>query len=912
MKLHAGDPPIRPRRRSLRQRMILTFVGLAVVPFVVAMGALFAVARHDVRQLNGTALTAEARLLVEQVQSQVAWAGRSVAGLASLPGVRGYLAGTAPYPQGLFSEARRILPGLRELSLTPGSPDGAASPGAVSWGAGEALAFRVGVTDLAGSPAGELAVSFDLTRIHRLLETYHRGATGGAVLAAVDGTRLAGSQEVPLPPYTAGGEDWLVFEADGVSYFAGRSRLDPVDSGIARDCYVAVVQPAREVFAPFYFVARQVVYLMGALAVVVIALSWRMAAQFLQPILRIRDGAEIVSRIHMGHRIEVDTGDELEELAQEFNRMAESLGIAYEEMEARVQETTCSLQEERNRLATTLRTMAEGVVVANDAGEVLLMNPRARVALGSTASTGIGMPLASVLPGERIEFHLRRLRRAADQGREAVEQVVFPLASGRLLRGSISAVPGPGGGQGGFLVVFRDVSSAADEEQALEEVVGELPGLLKGPVATARSLVQVLERHGDMEPDKRGNFLRAVGEELDRLGTRLEAGEQAGLKVGRARWPACASDPRQLVEEAVGAVPGMYVQVEAPQGAMPPVQVEPFSWVAALTAVLRWVGEKSSGWAPVRVGLELEGDTVMTTFHLDGQPERDPEELAGLAVAPAGEVPLPLEEVVRRNRGELWTRCVVGGGFEVCVGLLRGVSSPAALRAAGIVDEQPEFYDFDLFLPRPAREARELLATPLLELDCVVFDSETTGLQPSQGDELVSLSAVRVRRGKVQSAGTFHTLIHPGRPIPPESTKFHGIVDAMVSEAPRVEEILDQFYQYVGDAVLVAHNAAFDKKFLDLAAGRAGMPLLENPILDTLFLSYGIHKDFQGHNLDAIADRVGVRIEGRHTSMGDARSTAEIFVKLLPLLASRGVRTLGDAKAFCDRMLLLRWQSSRF
>jgi len=79
-----------------------------------------------------------------------------------------------------------------------------------------------------------------------------------------------------------------------------------------------------------------------------------------------------------------------------------------------------------------------------------------------------------------------------------------------------------------------------------------------------------------------------------------------------------------------------------------------------------------------------------------------------------------------------------------------------------------------------------------------------------------------------------------------------------------------------------------------------------------LFLSYGIHRDFDGHNLDAIAERLGVTVEGRHTSLGGARATAEVFLKLIRLLAPRGIATLGDAKAFCDRMLLLRWQTARF
>jgi DNA polymerase-3 subunit epsilon len=205
-----------------------------------------------------------------------------------------------------------------------------------------------------------------------------------------------------------------------------------------------------------------------------------------------------------------------------------------------------------------------------------------------------------------------------------------------------------------------------------------------------------------------------------------------------------------------------------------------------------------------------------------------------------------------------------------------------------------------------------MLRAPLAELEYVVFDSETTGLHPSHGDEVVSLSAVRLRNGAIHGADTFHTLVNPGRPIPPESIRFHGIEDGMVAGAPTMAEVLPRFYDYVGNCVLVAHNAAFDKKFLDLAARRAGLPQLENPVLDTLFLSYGLHKDFEGHNLDAIARRLGVPVEGRHTSLGDAKVTAAIFLRLVTLLQGRGIATLADAKDFCDRMLLLRWQSSRF
>jgi DNA polymerase-3 subunit epsilon len=280
-------------------------------------------------------------------------------------------------------------------------------------------------------------------------------------------------------------------------------------------------------------------------------------------------------------------------------------------------------------------------------------------------------------------------------------------------------------------------------------------------------------------------------------------------------------------------------------------------------------------------------------------------------VCPAGEEPLLLGEAVRRNRGELWTRSCENA-IEVRLALLQATAVPEIQSADGLIEGEPEFYNFDLFLPRPIYEKEELLQAYLADLEYVVVDTETTGLQLSQGDKIISISGIRIHRGRVQNAGIFNTLVNPGRPIPAESVKIHGIEDHMVADAPSMNEVYPQFMEYVGDSILVAHNAAFDKKCLDMAAAAAGLPQIDNPILDTLLLSYALHQGIEGHSLDAIAERMGIAIEGRHTSLGDARATAHVFLGLLSLLPGRGVRTLADAKGFCDRHLLLRWQSSRF
>ena len=105
--------------------------------------------------------------------------------------------------------------------------------------------------------------------------------------------------------------------------------------------------------------------------------------------------------------------------------------------------------------------------------------------------------------------------------------------------------------------------------------------------------------------------------------------------------------------------------------------------------------------------------------------------------------------------------------------------------------------------------------------------------------------------------------------------------------------------------MLVAHNAAFDMRFLQLKEEATGVRFTQ-PVLDTLLLSAVVHPDFDAHGLEAIAERMGVNPIGRHTALGDAIMTGEVFLRMLPLLAAQGIRTLGEARAAAKRTYFAR------
>lgn len=182
-------------------------------------------------------------------------------------------------------------------------------------------------------------------------------------------------------------------------------------------------------------------------------------------------------------------------------------------------------------------------------------------------------------------------------------------------------------------------------------------------------------------------------------------------------------------------------------------------------------------------------------------------------------------------------------------------------------------------------------ATPvdaLLDTGFVAIDLETTGLN-ARRDAVVALAAIPFERGIARPG--LVTLVHPGRPIPPQSTAIHGIDDAAVGSAPSLAEVLPRFDALCARRFVVGHDVAFDVAVL--AHGRtAPAGLAPRLALDTRRLSRA--SGFRDTRLEELAARLGVSVVGRHSADGDARMAGEVLVALLPILRRGGVRTIGD------------------
>ncbi|MFR2534614.1 MAG: PolC-type DNA polymerase III [Clostridia bacterium] len=177
-----------------------------------------------------------------------------------------------------------------------------------------------------------------------------------------------------------------------------------------------------------------------------------------------------------------------------------------------------------------------------------------------------------------------------------------------------------------------------------------------------------------------------------------------------------------------------------------------------------------------------------------------------------------------------------------------------------------------------------------LDTTYCVLDLETTGLS-FRTEKITEVGIMKVKDGEV--IDEFECFVNPEKPIPQKVVEVTNITDDMVKDAKTIEQVMPEIIEFIGDAVLVAHNADFDIGFLKYNAKQLGLSI-ENTYIDTLRLAKDLFPDFKKYKLGIIADNLGITVEVAHRALDDVDTTVKVFKVMLDMLKEKGVKTLED------------------
>ncbi len=643
--------------------------------------------------------------------------------------------------------------------------------------------------------------------------------------------------------------------------------------------------------------------------------------------LKLSEDARVIVTANPGHRAPARGASELRRLADDLNDLAAERQKLQQDVESRIRDANASIEQERRQLAALMSELAQSVLVCNIEGRILLYNARAMRLLrkpveggaggdGAPSLVGLGRSIFGVFDRSLIIHALDTVRDRLRGGTAApVAGFVTTGPSGQLLRVQMAPVMGGGPADdesgeaiGGFVLVLDDITRRIESGQRRDALLQTLTQGTRASLGSIRAAVETIASYPDMDREAKARFIGVIDEEAQRLSARLDAAASEFADSLHTDWPLEEMRGSDLIAAARRRIESLVPLPTKLENVDESIwlKVDSYSFLQAITYLARRLDDEF-GIREVRFNLEAAGalahlDIVWTGAPLGSETtmawQTEPLERGGESS------PLSLREIMERHDAEIWYQIRKAAHrecFRIAIPVIRPDETVQSTpRVAG---SRPEFYDFDLF--HQAGQTAEIDGRALATLSYTVFDTETTGLNPSQGDEIVSIGAVRIVNGRLLRHEVFEQLVNPHRDMSREARAITGLDRELLAQQPDIDHVLPAFHTFCADTVLVAHNAAFDMRFLHLKEAATGVTFTQ-PVLDTLLLSAVLHPNLDANSLEAIAERMGVSPIGRHTALGDAIMTGEVFLRMLPLLAERGIRTLGEARAASRTTYLAR------
>lgn len=647
---------------------------------------------------------------------------------------------------------------------------------------------------------------------------------------------------------------------------------------------------------------------------------------------RLLENAQVLLGTDVKRSLVPDGSPENKKLTELINQLVEQREALREEMDQRVQEASRNTELEKNRLAALMSELTQSVVVCNLDGRILLYNNRARTQFralskapsvaGGVELIGLGRSIYSVFDRKLVAHALENIQHRLQRGAAMPSaQFVTTTQAGQLLRVQMTPVravkmPNEGSDEAptqtneltGFVLMLDNITRDFEDDSEKDRVLYSLTEGSRAAIANAQAAVEVLE-YPDLEPDMRERLLSVVRDEIHGLGKRIEEMQTSSANHLRSRWPLEEMLGADLIEAAIRRIEASLSVKATTENVDTSIwlKVESFS---LLQALVHLAGKLQTECQVPTVQLRLQSNGQRACLDMLWSPLGEGTkavigwEMEQIKVG-TETMSMTVQDVLTRHSGDSWVEREAETG-RAFFRLLLPLAAPQEELAAGTFlrsESRPEYYDFDLF--KSSELSRSSDDSLLTELTYTIFDTEATGLNPAGGDETIQIGAVRIVNNKLLHNEFFEQLIDPKRPIPPETIPIHGITPDMVKGQPTIESVLPAFHAFAQETILVAHNAAFDMRCFQVKEQATGV-VFDHPVLDTLLLSAVVHPNQESHRLEAIAERFNVNIIGRHTAMGDAMVTAEIFMKMIPLLAEKGIYTLGEARAAAQKTFYAR------
>lgn len=613
---------------------------------------------------------------------------------------------------------------------------------------------------------------------------------------------------------------------------------------------------------------------------------------YIKPVKKISAEASLIYSSNPSHRLNITGNKDINNLTTVINNFADM----FENLNKNITEQILSAREEtekeRNLLAAIMAELPQGVIICNKSGRILLFNLLAKKIFTQEALSnrteyfiGLGRSIFHLIDKALIAHAIEEIEERINNDRQSVASYfITPIHTDHLISVETIPVLDQERQMTGFILTFQDVTEEINQYDIThEKLISLKKDLSKHLKLVERSLI---------DPSKQDQLLKT----LDHLPRRFDQVMDKILDVLLTKMPLTKLfllDFLNSLQQRVNSLHGIKLNITH-QTQNDRMLADTYSFMAAWIFLFKNLSEICRV-NEFNLNSLKNDDTIIFKITWQNNPVRA-DRIETLLSRRINALP-SLFYVLKQNNTLFQ---IIADTKNQCsqiniitrAELKRKTPLKEKQRSPIITGSRPEFYDFNLF--RAEEENIDLLDTNLKNITYTVFDTETTGLSPDGGDEIISIAAVRIVNNRIVYQDIFEELVDPKRDIPIESYKIHGINYEMLDGKKDINTILPVFKKFTSDTVLVGHNIAFDMKMLKVKEKTTHIKFL-NPVLDTLLFSAILYPVHERHDMENIANRLGVNIIGRHTALGDAIATAQIFLKLIPILNSNGILTLKDA-----------------